>query len=109
MRSTFLEKPLSIEKVIQTIESSLERIQLNESRQSLLEIEKDLIIGSSQEIIRIKQIVEQASDTKSTVFLFGENGTGKKITAKTIHDKSKRALKPFSNSIVSPIRKIKLK
>lgn len=91
----FLEKPLSIEKVIQTIESSLERIQLNESRQSLLEIEKDLIIGSSQEIIRIKQIVEQASDTKSTVFLFGENGTGKKITAKTIHDKSKRALKPF--------------
>lgn len=91
----FLEKPLSIEKVIQTIESSLERIHLNESRQSLLEIEKDLIIGSSQEIIRIKQIVEQASDTKSTVFLFGENGTGKKITAKTIHDKSKRALKPF--------------
>ncbi len=91
----FLEKPLSIEKVIQTIENSLAKIQLDTSSPNFQEIEKDIIIGSSKEITRIKQIIEQTSDTKSAVFLFGENGTGKKITAKTIHDKSKRASKPF--------------
>jgi sigma-54 specific flagellar transcriptional regulator A len=53
------------------------------------------IIGASQSIKRIYDLISKVSNTDSTVLLLGESGTGKEIVAKTIHYCSNRADKPF--------------
>ncbi|TGL99550.1 sigma-54-dependent transcriptional regulator [Leptospira jelokensis] len=89
----FLEKPLSIEKVIQTIESSIEKTKDNEIPNFQLEV--DEILGESPSITRVKFAVYQAAETNARVFIYGENGTGKELTARSIHLNSKRKLEPY--------------
>ncbi|MCG6148860.1 sigma-54-dependent Fis family transcriptional regulator [Leptospira levettii] len=84
----FLEKPLSIEKVIQTIETSIEKTKDSELPDFQLEV--DQILGESPSITRVKFSVFQAAETNARVFIFGENGTGKELTARSIHQNSKR-------------------
>lgn len=89
----FLEKPLSIEKVIQTIETSIEKTKDSELPDFQLEV--DQILGESPSITRVKFSVFQAAETNARVFLFGENGTGKELTARSIHQNSKRKNEPY--------------
>ncbi|MCW7462565.1 sigma-54-dependent transcriptional regulator [Leptospira limi] len=89
----FLEKPLSIEKVIQTIETSLEKTKDSELPDFQLEV--DQILGDSPSITRVKFSVFQAAETNARVFIFGENGTGKELTARSIHQNSKRKNEPY--------------
>ncbi|EOQ90502.1 sigma-54 interaction domain protein [Leptospira yanagawae serovar Saopaulo str. Sao Paulo = ATCC 700523] len=89
----FLEKPLSIEKVIQTIESSIEKTKDNEIPNFQLEV--DEILGESPSITRVKFAVFQAAETNARVFIYGENGTGKELTARSIHLNSKRKGEPY--------------
>lgn len=90
----FLEKPLSIEKVIQTIESAMVRAKGTDALPQL-KLVKDSMIGKSEEIQKVKFAIRQACETNVSVFIYGENGTGKKITAQTIFENSKRNSKPF--------------
>lgn len=89
----FLEKPLSIEKVIQTIESSIEKTKDHEIPKFQLEV--DEILGESPSITRVKFAVYQAAETNARVFIYGENGTGKELTARSIHQNSKRKGEPY--------------
>lgn len=52
-------------------------------------------IGQSQSIKKVKEIILKAAETDSTVFIYGENGTGKELVARAIHKLSKRSDKPF--------------
>lgn len=89
----FLEKPLSIEKVIQTIESALAKTKDYEIPEFQLEV--DEILGESLSIKRVKFAIYQAAQTNARVFIFGENGTGKELTARSIHQNSKRKNEPY--------------
>ncbi|MBL0955182.1 MAG: sigma-54-dependent Fis family transcriptional regulator [Leptospira sp.] len=89
----FLEKPLSIEKVIQTIETSIEKTK--DSGLPDFQLEVDQILGESPSITRVKFSVFQAAETNARVFIFGENGTGKELTARSIHQNSKRKNEPY--------------
>ncbi|EMY68653.1 sigma-54-dependent transcriptional regulator [Leptospira vanthielii] len=89
----FLEKSLSIEKVIQTIESALEKTKDTEIPEFKLEV--DEILGESSSIQRVKFAIFQAAQTNARVFIFGENGTGKELTARAIHQNSKRKNEPY--------------
>lgn len=53
------------------------------------------LIGNSPEIAQVKKIIDQISDTDSTVLVCGESGTGKELVARAIHRSSKRAAQPF--------------
>lgn len=53
------------------------------------------IIGTSNAIKRIYELIEKLSNSDSTVLILGESGTGKELVAKNIHFKSARADKPF--------------
>ena len=53
------------------------------------------IIGTSQAINRIYELISKVSNSNSTILILGESGTGKELVAKTIHYKSSRADKPF--------------
>lgn len=53
------------------------------------------IIGTSQAINRIYDLISKVSNSDSTILILGESGTGKELVAKTIHYSSNRAIKPF--------------
>lgn len=88
----FLEKPLSINKVLETIQKV---IPSEPSEIPDVKLEFDPIIGNSQAIKKIKFTIAQAAATNARVFIYGENGTGKELVAKAIVMNSKRKNNPF--------------
>ncbi len=93
----FIEKPLSIEKLLLTLRHALDRSRLErENRQLRAEsIRAHEILGRSAPIKKLKQQIQVAAPTNGWVLITGENGTGKEMVAKQIHLQSKRAEKPF--------------
>ena len=89
----FLEKPLSISKVLDTINTVLAK-QIN-SEIPEVKLEFDQNIGQSQAIKKVKFAISQAASTNARVFIYGENGTGKELVAKSIFLNSKRRENPY--------------
>jgi two-component system nitrogen regulation response regulator NtrX len=93
----FLEKPLSLEKVLITAKRALERKTLEEENRSLKEniIKKCRLIGDSEKMRTLRQQIEMAAQSNSRVLILGESGTGKELVARLLHEKSQRAGGPF--------------
>ncbi len=93
----FLEKPLSVDTILASIEKAYREIKLQQEYMYLKEKEtKDIeIIGNSPKIRELKKQIEKVAKTNAWVFIQGENGTGKELVAKSIHFKSDRKDKPF--------------
>ena len=93
----FVEKPLSLEKLLVCIHNALKINQLVAENRSLKERIRggEEIIGESQPILELKQQIAIAAPTSGWVLITGENGTGKELVARAIHKHSKRADKPF--------------
>ncbi|MCB1190259.1 MAG: sigma-54-dependent Fis family transcriptional regulator [Leptospiraceae bacterium] len=90
----FLEKPLSINKVLDTINSAIIVGQNNDNIPPT-KLEFDEILGDSLGIKKVKFAISQAASTNARVFIYGENGTGKELVAKAIYKNSKRKDFPF--------------
>ncbi|MBW2368787.1 MAG: sigma-54-dependent Fis family transcriptional regulator [Deltaproteobacteria bacterium] len=88
-----IEKPLSIDKVILTINHALNVKRLEEENRYLRKktIEKHSITGTSPLIQDLKKQITQAAPTDAWILIVGENGTGKELVARTIHNLSDRA------------------
>lgn len=88
----FLEKPLSVDRLLIVVKRALEKNKLFLYNQNLIkEINKDFrLIGKSTAIQKIMMDVEQAASTEAKVLIQGESGVGKDHIAKLIHYKSKR-------------------
>jgi len=84
----FLEKPLSIEKVLSSIEFAVQKKNHSEVPDYVLQY--DEILGESLGIKKVKFAISQAASTNARVFIFGENGTGKELVAQAIYKNSKR-------------------
>ena len=93
----FIEKPLSLEKLLLSTENALKIGQLvEENRELRAKIAKDYeMIGTSEPILALKRQIEIAAPTSGWVLITGENGTGKELVARAIHNLSKRQEKPF--------------
>ncbi|MEO0137250.1 MAG: sigma-54 dependent transcriptional regulator [candidate division WOR-3 bacterium] len=93
----FIEKPLEINRILTTIKNAREKIELKRQSVGLKsEILKEYrIIGESEGIKRVLNLIEKAAPTNSTVLILGETGTGKDLVAHNIHLKSPRAGKSF--------------
>ena len=93
----FYQKPIDAD-VINVIVSrafSLATIETdNRSMKSIVGCDTG-IIGSSEGIDRLRQMVQRIAPTEITALLLGESGTGKEVTAKAIHKVSDRSDKPF--------------
>jgi len=93
----FIEKPLSIEKVVVTINNALNFRQLEEENRFLRKktLEKHSITGNSPTIQALKKQIAIAAPTNAWIMITGENGTGKELVARTLHQMSHRADKPL--------------
>ncbi|TGJ99119.1 sigma-54-dependent Fis family transcriptional regulator [Leptospira semungkisensis] len=89
----FLEKPLSIAKVLEAVEEALVYSEKSDSPE--IKLEYDEILGNSSAIQKVKFSIAQAAATNARVFIYGENGTGKELVARTIFQNSKRREQPF--------------
>lgn len=93
----FIEKPLSLDKVIITVEHALEKKRLIEENTELRQKawNKYEIIGKSKAMQALKADIAKAAPSNSWVLITGENGTGKEFVARNIHLLSNRSGKPF--------------
>jgi two-component system nitrogen regulation response regulator NtrX len=93
----FIEKPLSIDKLLLVIEQALTFNKLEEENALLKSkvLKPYEIIGNCDEIKKLRQQIKLAAPTDGWVLITGENGTGKEFVARTIHLCSKRKDKPF--------------
>ena len=93
----FIEKPLSLEKVLLCIQNAMKVGQLvEENRELKAQIGKEHeMIGNSKPIKELKKQIKIAAPTSGWILISGENGTGKELVARAIHHNSKRYEKPF--------------
>ncbi len=93
----FIEKPLDLNRLLVTIRNATERNDLvTETRVLKRKISKTFeIVGESSAITRVKEIIERVAPTDARVLITGDNGTGKELVARWLHEKSQRASMPF--------------
>ncbi len=93
----FLEKPLSLDKVLTLTNNALEMRQLKQENRSLKEslFVEDQMIGQSEGMETVRKRIEQSATTDAKVLITGENGTGKELVAREIHRRSARASGSF--------------
>lgn len=93
----FIEKPLSLEKLLLSINNAMEYYRLEEEIGLLREKEnrKYSITGKSRAITQLKEQIRIVAPTKAWILISGENGTGKELVAHTIHALSDRRAKPM--------------
>jgi DNA-binding NtrC family response regulator len=93
----FLEKPLDLNRLLITIRNALERSDLiTETRVLKRKISKtNEMIGESEAIVKIKEMITRVAPTDARVMVTGDNGTGKELVARWLHEKSQRASSPF--------------
>jgi two-component system nitrogen regulation response regulator NtrX len=92
----FLEKPISSEKLLLTVENALKLQRLeSENRQLRQRLGKHEIVWSGDAMRKIMAQVERVAASETRVCILGETGTGKELVARTLHERSPRAAGPF--------------
>jgi two-component system nitrogen regulation response regulator NtrX len=90
----FLEKPLSLDRVLTVCRNALEMRKLRKENRNLKQKSasvKDEIIGTSDGIEKVRTLIRQAAASDARILISGENGTGKELVARAIHTGSTRA------------------
>lgn len=93
----YIEKPLSLENVTLRVKHALDQYRLEQENRSLrTKVQRKFeLVGQSTAMQQLRQLIETAGPTNSRVLIGGENGTGKELVARAIHEHSARADKPF--------------
>ncbi len=95
----FIEKPLDLNRILVTVRNAKERVVLVEETKQLKTVVKKFkgssIIGETDGIIKIKEMIEKVAPSDARVLITGGNGTGKELVARSLHDFSNRKKMPF--------------
>lgn len=95
-----IRKPFQNEQILALVNRGIKKRRKEEERVSLRQamtrsVKRDAIIGRSEQMESVFRLVERVAPARSTVLVTGESGTGKELIAKSIHESSLRADKPF--------------
>lgn len=95
----FIEKPLDLNRILVTIRNAKDRVVLVEETKALKttvrRFKGSSIIGETDGIIKIKEMIEKVAPSDARVLITGGNGTGKELVARSLHDFSNRKKMPF--------------
>ena len=92
----FLEKPISTDKLLLTVDHALKLQRLErENRQLRQRLGRHEIVWKGETMRRLMAQLERVAASESRVCILGETGTGKELVARTIHDRSPRSSGPF--------------
>lgn len=100
----FIEKPLDLNRLLVTTKNALEQKHLkaenSRSKQEISALRKKMasknqMIGESEAIQHVRAIIEKVAPTEARVMITGDNGTGKEVVARLLHEGSQRADKPM--------------
>lgn len=100
----FVEKPLDLNHLLQMTKNAVENKHLSEQlERKTAEVsalkrkvaERNQMIGESEAIRRVRDIIDKVAPTEARVMITGENGTGKEVVARLLHEKSARANGPM--------------
>ena len=92
----FLEKPLSTDKLLLTVENALRLSRLeDENRELRQRLGKHELVGSGPAMKKLVAQIERVAASETRVCILGETGTGKELVARAIHEKSPRHEQPF--------------
>jgi two-component system NtrC family response regulator len=94
----FIPKPCEPEHILLTIKKALDAKNLVREKEYLkaeIDSQYDMVWGESPEMKKIRELSEKVAETKSTILIEGESGTGKQVLARAIHNLSPRREKPF--------------
>lgn|SRR5690554_5664924 len=95
----FIEKPLDLNRILVTVRNATDKSALMEEtkvlRSTVKKIKGSTIIGESKGIVDIKEMIAKVAPSDARVLITGENGTGKELVARSLHDNSNRNKMPF--------------
>lgn len=98
----FLTKPIDMNRLLQSIRSTANK-ERNENRSKSLQRSRrrtgtgsvEPIIGKSSAMEHVRKLIDKVAESEARVLITGENGTGKELVAKWLHEKSNRCGAPF--------------
>jgi two-component system response regulator PilR (NtrC family) len=96
----FIQKPFDVEELKLIVKKTLEKQALIDENRAFKRAQRERgsvknIVGNSNKMVAIFQMIETVAEVQSTVLITGESGTGKELVARAIHDLSPRAERPF--------------
>lgn len=93
----FIEKPLDLNRLLVTIRNAMDKSSLiNETKTLKRQVTRTYdIVGESEPIVKVKEMIEKVAPTDARVLITGPNGSGKELVARWLHEKSNRAEFPF--------------
>jgi len=93
----FIEKPLDLNRILITIKNATDKSELiTKTKELEQKVSKNYeMIGSSPALLKIRNIIDKVAPTDAKILITGDNGTGKELVARQIHDSSSRSDKPF--------------
>jgi len=92
----FLEKPISTDKLLLTVENALRLQRLEwENRQLRQRLGKHEIVWAGDAMKKVMAQIERVAASETRVCILGETGTGKELVARTLHERSQRVAGPF--------------
>ncbi len=92
----FLSKPLDLNRILITIKNATERTNLIQDNKVLKKkVYGQEMIGESEAIMKVKDMIEKVAPTDARVLIQGGNGTGKELVARSLHQKSLRSQMPY--------------
>ena len=92
----FIEKPLDLNRILITVRNAKDKVHLVKETKTLKKkVYGQEMIGESDAIREIKDMIDKVAQTDARVLIMGANGTGKELVARNLHQKSNRSSKPY--------------
>lgn len=92
----FIQKPLDLNRILITIKNATEKVSLvTETKRLTKKVYGQQMIGESEAIRHIREMIDRVAPTDARVLITGSNGTGKELVARSLHQKSNRSALPY--------------
>ena len=92
----FIQKPLDLNRILITIKNATDKVSLaSQNRMLKKRVYGQQMIGNSEPMMRIRDMIDKVAGTDARVLIMGPNGSGKELVARSLHNQSQRSAMPY--------------